>query len=132
MGDRLQTVWDVPAALQAHPFAPLLLQPLLENAIKYGLEPKIEGGTITVKARELDGRITITVEDDGLGLGQPSSARKSSPTGAGTGLKNIEARLRSTFGTDATLTLRNLTAGATGSIAGCCATMSFADHRPRA
>ena len=63
MGARLQVVWDVPTGLLPHPVAPLLLQPLIENAIKYGLEPKIEGGTITVKARESSGRITITVQD---------------------------------------------------------------------
>ena len=128
MGARLHVVWDVPAELQTHPFAPLLLQPLIENAIKYGLEPKIEGGTITVKARETRGRITITVQDDGMGLDQPSSARKSAADGAGTGIKNIAARLRSAFGADASVAMSDITAGATGS-GGCCATVEFADQR---
>lgn len=128
MGARLQVVWDIPSELQSHPFAPLLLQPLIENAIKYGIEPKIEGGTITVKARESSGRITITVQDDGMGLDQPSSAQRSTTGGAGEGIRNIAARLRSTFGPDASVNIANITTGVSGS-GGCSATVEFADQR---
>lgn len=128
MGPRLQVVWDVSTELQTHPFAPLLLQPLIENAIKYGLEPKIEGGTITVTAKEFKGRITITVQDDGMGLDHPPAARKPMAGGAGTGIKNIAARLRSTFGSDASVTVANMTAGVAGS-EGCRATIEFSDQR---
>lgn len=122
MGKRLATTWDIDPALRAHPFAPLLLQPLVENAIKYGLEPKIEGGTISIRAREDQGRVTIEVQDDGVGLGARSSARKprkpDAPAGTGTGIQNVRARLQATLGENATLLIANNTLG-------CCATLQF-------
>ena len=139
MGTRLHAVWNIPAPLLSHPFAPLLLQPLVENAIKYGLEPKIEGGTVTVTARESEGRITITVQDDGLGLGQPSPVRKAraavgmgatkgSAAGTGTGIQNVRARLQSTFGVDASVSI-STPANTAGDEGGCCATIEFSDQR---
>lgn len=107
MGARLQTVWQIDSDLRSHPFAPLLLQPLVENAIQYGLEPKIEGGTITLRASRHAGRIRLEVQDDGLGLGVDSTARKGPRSGSGTGLKNVLARLQSTLGASATLSVAN-------------------------
>ena len=126
MGSRLQTVWEIDPALRSHPFSPLLLQPLVENAIKYGLEPKIEGGTITIRASQSAGRIRLEVQDNGMGLTTASTARKT-PTktpssGSGTGLKNVLARLQSTQGPSATLALVN-------NAQGCSATLEF-DAKP--
>jgi sensor histidine kinase YesM len=99
MTQRLKFVIDCPEALRDTPFAPLLLQPLVENAVKYGLEPKIEGGTISVRVAETDKGIRIEVADDGVGLNAKSTAR----AGTGTGIVNVRERLASIYGTRATL-----------------------------
>ena len=122
MGNRLHTVWDIEPGLLSQPMAPLLLQPLVENAIKHGLEPQIQGGTITVSASQQQGRVRVVVQDDGVGLRTASTARKVSVTGSGTGLKNVLARLKSTRGENATLLLEN-------SLTGCSATLEF-DAQP--
>ncbi len=105
MGDRLRYRFDVPEDLRSLPFAPLLLQPLVENAIKYGLEPKIEGGTVTVQAAvDANQQVRIQVIDDGVGLGASSTAKRGRPSaGSGTGMANVRGRLQSMFGTSATL-----------------------------
>jgi signal transduction histidine kinase len=107
MGARLSWRVEVAPELRAHRFSPLLMQPLVENAIKYGLEPKIEGGSITLGAQRTAGRVQVWVRDDGLGLNAPSSARK----GAGMALKNVQARLQSLFGASARITLADAAPG---------------------
>jgi two-component system, LytTR family, sensor kinase len=78
----------------------ILLQPLIENSIKHGLEPRIHGGTVTLRSR-LDGdRVSIEVADDGVGItGRPSSAIRR--TGAGIGMKNVQERLEVLYGNQA-------------------------------
>jgi signal transduction histidine kinase len=80
----------------------LLLQPLVENAIEHGLEPKIEGGRIFIRARVIDGRLDICVDDDGLG---PDAPRRGHKQGNGMALANIRARLHTRYGGAAALTL---------------------------
>lgn len=91
MGARLNLQVEVPASLNTLPLPSMVLQTLVENAIKHGLEPKPGGGTIWVLGREFDNHITITVADDGQGFGGNSS-------GTGIGLKNLRERLRLTCG----------------------------------
>jgi two-component system, LytTR family, sensor kinase len=78
----------------------ILLQPLIENSIKHGLEPRIRGGTVTLRSR-LDGeRILIEVADDGVGMGnRPASALRA--TGSGIGMKNVQERLEVLYGDQA-------------------------------
>jgi two-component system LytT family sensor kinase len=78
----------------------ILLQPLIENSIKHGLEPRIHGGTVTVRSR-LDGdRVFIEVADDGVGMsGRPASALRR--PGAGIGMKNVQERLEVLYGNQA-------------------------------
>ncbi len=100
MEDRLTVDLNVPAALLPLPLPALLIQPLVENAIRHGLEPKVEGGHLQVSARAEGSTLIIEVIDDGLGLtGNPGTA------GSGTALANIRERLWQQFGTDASLTL---------------------------
>jgi sensor histidine kinase YesM len=100
MGERLQMRLDLPSALANIALPPLLVQPLVENAIHHGLEPKIEGGTISVYARLADGALCIEVADDGQGLDGPRRR-----PGNGVALGNIRARLNAAFGPRATLDL---------------------------
>ena len=90
MGERLRFEIDLPEALRQHPFPPMLIQPLVENAVKHGLEPKVEGGTILVEATEADGTLRITVADTGDGL--------SAYEQGGIGMGNVRERLRLLFG----------------------------------
>jgi two-component system, LytTR family, sensor kinase len=78
----------------------ILLQPLIENSIKHGLEPRINGGTVTLRSR-LDGdRVFIEVADDGVGMGnRPASSLRRE--GAGIGMKNVEERLEVLYGAQA-------------------------------
>jgi sensor histidine kinase YesM len=85
MGARLRYNIDVPATLNGINFPPMLLQPLVENAVKHGLEPKVEGGTLTIRVRIENGKLQLTVEDDGLGF-------KGERSG-GLGLVNVRERL---------------------------------------
>ncbi|NZA25702.1 histidine kinase [Luteimonas sp. SJ-92] len=91
MGARLETQIDVPEPLLAVPFPAMMLQTLVENAIKHGLEPKTGGGTVWIRARETEGRVAVTVADDGRGFSSESS-------GTGIGLRNVRERLRLTYG----------------------------------
>ena len=67
MGERLQVQVDVDPALRTLPVPPMMLQTLVENAIKHGLEPKPGGGTVWLRARRQEQRLLLTVADDGLG-----------------------------------------------------------------
>ncbi|WP_246197447.1 sensor histidine kinase [Pseudoxanthomonas sacheonensis] len=91
MGTRLNLQIEVPDALKSIPFPAMMLQTLVENAIKHGLEPKSGGGTVWIIARTIDGMLAVTVADDGQGFNAGSS-------GTGIGLKNVRERLRLAYG----------------------------------
>lgn len=100
MGNRLafdiQTDGDMREVL----FPPLLLQPLVENAVIHGIEPAEEGGRIDVVVAQKGKDLTITVRDDGVGLNTSSSGHQ-------VGLRNIRERLHSLYGASASLTLED-------------------------
>jgi LytS/YehU family sensor histidine kinase len=77
----------------------LVVQPLVENALKHGLTPRVQAGTLAVSASVRDGRIRIDVEDDGVGLPEGWTMTAS----RGTGLRNLAARLAAEFGDQAAL-----------------------------
>jgi sensor histidine kinase YesM len=91
MDERLTTHVHVPEGLKSAAFPPMMLQSLVENAIKHGLEPKPEGGELNVKAEIIDGRLVVSVADTGLGFGVAATA------GTGVGLANIRERLNLLF-----------------------------------
>jgi hypothetical protein len=109
MDERLRWRVEVPEALRTRALLPLTLQPLVENAVVHGLEPKVEGGEIVVRAR-LDGdRLELLVEDDGLGL-RPALPR-AKPAGHGCAIDNIRSRLAQAFGSRAGLAITPSAAG---------------------
>src|SRR5438067_1216246 len=69
MGTRLRFSIDIPEELRSHRFPPMLLMSLVENAVRHGVEPQAEGGTVRPEARRDGARVTVSVIDDGRGLG---------------------------------------------------------------
>lgn len=106
LGPRLRYRIEADAACRALPIAPMLVQPLVENAVMHGIEPQVGGGEIVVRARRLDNGLCIDVSDNGAGL----VARPPRP-GGGMGLANLRERLRSLHGGAATLHLIENPAG---------------------
>jgi signal transduction histidine kinase len=92
MGPRLAFGFDLPAGLQSHPVPPLLLQPLVENAIRHGLEPRVEGGRIDVRARQEGRSLCIDITDSGVGMA-PDAQRPD--TEGGFGLAQVRERVAS-------------------------------------
>lgn len=90
--DRLVYRIDVPQGLESTVFPPMVLQSLVENAIKHGIEPKPEGGQIAVSAQVIDGKLHVEVADTGVGL-QLGNDYAASTRGTGLGLDNIRERL---------------------------------------
>lgn len=103
MGERLSYTISVPPELLNVSIPPLSLQPLVENSIKHGLEPKLEGGSVHLSARAADGALQLDVEDDGLGF--------SPHPGAGVGLANLRDRISSLYGAKARLVIEELARG---------------------
>ena len=88
MEERLTVNLRVPDGLRSAAFPPMMLQSMVENAIKHGLECKPEGGTLNIVAEVVDSRLRVTVADDGVGFGvMPSD-------GTGLGLQTIRERLK--------------------------------------
>jgi two-component system, LytTR family, sensor kinase len=83
----------------------MLLQPLVENSIKHGLSPKVEGGSIHLRSRLTDSRLIIEVEDDGVGMGGTQLADSRSWAGMGIGMANISERLQVLYGDTARMTI---------------------------
>ena len=75
---------------------PMLLQPLVENAIRHGLEPKVDGGTLRVAASAEGRQLVLAVEDSGLGFGAGATS------GTGVGLRHVKERLAAVYGAGAT------------------------------
>ncbi len=107
MEDRLQTQIEVPEGLLSADFPSMMIQSLVENAIKHGLEPKAEGGRLTVRAEIVHGKLAVTVADTGLGFGKAATA------GTGIGLNNIRERLQLLYGTKASMTVAENTPSGT-------------------
>lgn len=104
MGPRLSFLLDLPAELEATQIPPMLLQPLVENAIKHGLEPKIGAGRVEVRARSTPAGIEIRVDDNGLGMSVDEPGEPAA--GASYGLQHVRDRLQAVYGPAARLKLQ--------------------------
>lgn len=118
MGPRLQWRIEADADTLDAQLPPLLVQPLVENAIRHGLEPRHEGGRLTIRCRRAGGDIEIAVEDSGRGFADPA--------GGGVGLANVRERLRACCGESATLALESGPAGGVSARL----TLPYASHAP--
>jgi LytS/YehU family sensor histidine kinase len=104
-GSRLRWRIDADAIVRQIAFPPMLLQPLVENAVRHGIEPKLGGGEVVIRATIENGKLQISVCDSGVGLQESA--------GSGAGLANVRARLSALFGIAGKLTLENNAAGGT-------------------
>jgi two-component system LytT family sensor kinase len=106
-GAKLRVVKEIAPETLAVVVPSMLLQPLLENSIKHGLEPRIDGGTVTLRSRFTDdGRLLVEVEDDGVGmpLGRGSVVglvTGSLAVGRGIGMRNVRERIQVLYGNSA-------------------------------
>ena len=119
--DKLRVVKDLdPASLETM-VPSIILQPLVENSIKHGLSPKVEGGSITLRSRLIKTRLIIEVEDDGVGMDAAHTAGTSGAvsaadnnlTGAGIGMANVGERLKVLYGESAKMIINAREGGGT-------------------
>ncbi|WP_412070085.1 sensor histidine kinase [Rubrivirga sp. IMCC43871] len=99
MGERLVVEVDADADALDVPIPPMLIQPLVENAVRHGLAPTLAGGVLRVEVRRVGQAVHVLVRDDGAGPVAPVVTLLTDGTGEGVGLANTDARLRTLFGT---------------------------------
>ena len=97
-GARLNWKIEATDEVRSIRFPPMLLQPLVENAVRHGIEPKVGGGTLMISARLEQGVLRVRVDDDGVGF--------SVSSGGGAGLENVRARLNALYGSSARMELQ--------------------------
>ena len=104
-GEKLRVVKEIAPETLDIIVPSMLLQPLIENSIKHGLEPRISGGTITLRSRIADDRLLLEIEDDGVGIepGGPTTAPVSGLVreGSGIGMRNVRERIQVLYGDEA-------------------------------
>ena len=99
MGPRLEYSINAPEDVRTLAFPPMLIQPIVENAIKHGLEPKVEGGRIDIRVEKIEnGQLRWVIEDTGLGMSGKSEM--------GTGLTNVMKRVESLCGNEGSFILK--------------------------
>lgn len=98
LGDQLQVAWDWEDGLDERPVLPLLLQPLVENALKHGIAASPDGGLLRIEARRADGWLHLAVANTG-------QAHARSKPGGGLGLRNLKSRLELAYAGRATFQL---------------------------
>ena len=102
LGERLEVEWQIAADVESLPLPPLTLQPLVENAVYHGIEPRPEGGTVVIGAARTGNRLQLWVSNP-LVEGTPASQRN----GNRVALDNIRERLAAHYGDEAQLTMES-------------------------
>jgi two-component system LytT family sensor kinase len=102
--DKLQVVKDLDPGTLDMIVPTMVLQPLVENSLRHGLSPRIEGGSISLRSRLEDGFLLLEVEDNGVGMPAPGENIPVQP-GTGIGMSNVSERLKVLYGDTATMTV---------------------------
>ncbi|MBI1765157.1 MAG: histidine kinase [Acidobacteria bacterium] len=114
-GDRLRVQFTMDESLAAASVPSLILQPLVENALKHGLAPKIGGGTLQVSVRRIGKQLSLMVEDDGLGFARDPAtlmaANETARNGHSIGLRNVAERLATSYGGRAQMNCETVATG---------------------
>lgn len=105
MGDRLNIEFSIAGDVMDCAVPTLLLQPLVENSIRHGLQPRARGGRIVISAQKAGDDLRVAVVDDGVGL------RTAGPRGTGVGLANTRSRLEQLYGTRQSITVEPVESG---------------------
>ena len=98
--DKLQVRKEIDPNTYDMTIPSMILQPMVENSIRHGIGPKVEGGTITLRTSRGEGRLVIEVGDDGIGI---SPERQREMFESGIGIRNVRDRLEVLYGTDFSL-----------------------------
>jgi two-component system LytT family sensor kinase len=111
-GEKLKVVKEIAPETLDVVVPGMLLQPLIENSIKHGLEPRISGGTVTLRSRITgEGMLLVEVEDDGVGIShertESSPVNGDSTQGTGIGIRNVRERLQVQYGDQATVEINS-------------------------
>jgi two-component system LytT family sensor kinase len=110
-GPKLRVVKEIAEETLSIVVPSMLLQPLIENSIKHGLEPRIGGGTVTLRSRIVDGRLELEVEDDGVGMDpertSPSAESGLVRPGTGIGMRNVRERMEVLYGHEAEVSIES-------------------------
>jgi sensor histidine kinase YesM len=101
-GARLDVRESIDPAVRDVQIPPLVIQPIVENAVRHGISPRVEGGTISIGAAMVEGGLRIVIEDDGAG---PTTGNVEKMMEGGFGLRNVRDRLRTRFGDGPWLTV---------------------------
>ncbi|MBZ2174505.1 sensor histidine kinase [Schnuerera sp. xch1] len=98
-GDKLKVIFDIPEDIDCS-LPPLILQPIVENAVKHGVLERVEGGTVLIKATDIEWATELMVKDDGVGISEEllSSLLKGNNNTLKIGIKNVNDRLRTKYG----------------------------------
>jgi len=102
--DKLTVVKELEPASLEHLVPSMILQPLVENAVKHGFAPKVDAGSIYIRSRNVGHRVVIEVEDDGVGMPETGASTSS---GTGIGMLNVTERLQVVYGDAAQITLES-------------------------
>ncbi len=106
-GEKLRVIKEIADETLEIVVPSMLLQPLIENSIKHGLEPRIDGGTVTLRSRLVDDRLLVEVEDDGVGMmlerDHPTPSVGRMHPGTGVGMKNVRERMQVLYGAGASV-----------------------------
>src|SRR6185295_18253687 len=103
LGGRLRSTWEIGPETAGALLPPMLLQPLVENAIRHGISPKPEGGRLVVSASVVEGRLRLEIKDDGAGLDDAAVDKR-----AGVGLENTRRRREHQYGSAQRLGLNQI------------------------
>jgi sensor histidine kinase YesM len=99
-GKRLRPHWSLDPAAARLPIVPMLLQPLVENAVRHGIGPALEGGDLWINATLQNDQLVLQVQDSGIGM-----SGRSTGAGSGVGLSNVRERVHRCYGVEADLVL---------------------------
>ena len=105
--EKLTVVKEIDPQTLEIPVPSMLLQPLVENSIKHGLEPRIAGGVVTLRSRLEQDRLIIEVEDDGVGIAPGRTHSSGVLAGTGIGMRNVRERLQVLYGDAALFDVRS-------------------------
>ena len=107
LGDRLKVDWDLPEKAHEYVIPPFIIQPLVENSIRHGIQPLEDKGKIEIKVQKLNDKLKITVSDNGVGISEEKLEKLFTEESDRIGLKNIKERINNLYDKKAELDIKS-------------------------